>query len=78
MHCIDLECENIPKSPDADAGRLLIQNGALSQDGTFLVSKSYVLGLLFACFMLSVIVKLFEAIVRTCEIRFSYEKHMLY
>ena len=25
MHCIDLECENITNSPDADVGRLLIQ-----------------------------------------------------
>ena len=35
MHCIDPECVNITNSPDADAGRLFIQNGALSQDGTF-------------------------------------------
>ena len=35
MHCIDPECENITNSPDADVGRLLIQNGALSQYWTF-------------------------------------------
>ena len=33
MHCIGPECVNVIHSPDAD--RLLIQNGALSQDGTF-------------------------------------------
>ena len=38
MNCIDTECENITNSPDADAGRLLIQNWALSQDGIFPVS----------------------------------------
>ena len=35
MHCIDPECVNMTNSPDSDAGRLPIQNGALSQDGTF-------------------------------------------
>ena len=35
MHCIDPECVDITNSPDADAGRLLTQNGAMSQDGTF-------------------------------------------
>ena len=35
----------------------------------FLLSQSCVLGLLFAFFMLAVIVKLFEVIVQTCEIR---------
>ena len=35
MHCIEPEYENITNSPGADAGRLLIQNGALSHDRTF-------------------------------------------
>ena len=75
MHCIYLECVNITNSPGADAGRLLVQNGALSQYGTNPVVT--VFGLLYVFFMLSVIDKLFEVNVTTCEIKVSDETHKI-
>ena len=75
MHCTDPECVNITNSPDTDAGRLLIQNGALSQDGTFPVETVLCFRPIVRIFILSVIVKLFKAIVRICEIKVYDERH---
>ena len=59
------------RSPDADAGRLLIQNGALSQDGTFPVVTVLSFSPIVRFFMLSVIVE-------TCEIKVSDETHKFF
>ena len=74
MHCIDPECEKLKIS--LGAGRLLIQNRALPQYAIFPVVA-------VLCFrpivriLCSLIVKLFKAIVWTCEIRVSDEIHNL-
>ena len=68
MHCIDPECVYITNSRDADAGRHLIQNMALSQDGTFPVVT-------VLCFRPIVCISLLSVIVRTCEVKVSDETH---
>ena len=75
MQCIYPERVNITNALDADAGRLLIQNGALSQEGTFPVVRVLSFRPIVCMFMLSVILELFEAIVRTRERRVSDEMH---
>ena len=49
--------------------------GPCHNTGPFLLKQSYILGLLFAFFILFMIVKLFEAIVRTWGIKVSDKTH---
>ena len=75
MHSIDPECVNITILQTQMQADFSFRMRPCHKTKTFLLQPCYVLGLLFAFFILSVIVKRFEAIVKICEINVCDETH---